>query len=48
MESGPSSAGPSGGNPPADGVEPMDTEFKTSSMDKAGAMEIDEAPLLRD
>jgi len=26
----------------------MDTDFKTSSMDEAEAMEIDEAPLLRD
>ena len=26
----------------------MDTDFETSSMDEAEAMEIDEAPLLRD
>ena len=32
----------------ADEAEPMDTDFETSSMDVAEAMEIDEAPLLRD
>ena len=47
-ESGPSSAGPSGGNPPTDGVEPMDTDFGTTSADEAEAMEVDEAPASRD
>jgi len=43
-ESGSSSAGPSGGNPPADEVEPMDIDFGTTSADEAEAMEVDEAP----
>ena len=47
-EPGPSSAGPSGGNPPADGVEPMDIDFGTTSADEAEAMEVDEAPAARD
>src|SRR6185312_10714958 len=47
-ESGPSSARPSGGNPPADGVEPMDIDFGTTSADEAEAMEVDEAPASRD
>ena len=34
-ESGPSSAGPSGGNPPTDEVEPMDIGFGTTSADEA-------------
>ena len=41
-------APPPGWNPSADEAEPMDTDFETSSMDEAEAMEIDEAPLLRD
>ena len=45
-EPGPSNAEPPDGNPSADEAEPMDTDFETSSMDKAKAMEIDEAPLL--
>ena len=48
VEPGPSNAEPPGGNPSADEAEPMDTDFETSSMDKTEAMEIDEAPLLRD
>src|SRR6185503_13985746 len=47
-EPGPSNAEPPGGDPSADEAEPMDTDFETSSMDEAEAMEIDEAPLLRD
>ncbi|XP_039812129.1 uncharacterized protein LOC120675105 [Panicum virgatum] len=47
-EAGPSSAGPSDGNPPADGVGPMDTNFGTTSADEAEAMEVDEAPASRD
>src|SRR6185436_12325641 len=47
-EPGPSSTGPSGGNPPADGVEPMDIDFRTTSADEAEAMEVDEAPTSRD
>ena len=43
-ELGPSNAGPSGGNPPADEAEPMDIDFETSSTDEAEAMEIDEGP----
>ena len=39
---------PFGGNPPVDEAEPMDIDFKTSSMDEAKAMEIDEAPPPRD
>ena len=31
-----------------DEAEPIDTDFETSSMDEAEAMEIDKAPLLRD
>ena len=45
VEPGPSTAGPSGGNPPADVAEPMDIDFGTYSADEAEAMEIDEAPL---
>ena len=48
VELGPSNAEPPGGNPSADEAEPMDTDFETSSMDDAEAMEIDEAPLLQD
>ena len=44
MEPGPSFAGPSGGNPPADEAEPMDIDFGTTSADEAEAMEVDEAP----
>src|SRR6185295_11873151 len=40
--------GPSGGNPPADGVGPMDTDFGTTSAVEAEAMEVDEAPASRD
>jgi len=47
-EPGPSIAGPSGGNSPADEAEPMDIDFGTSSMDEAEAMEIDEAPTSQD
>ena len=47
-ESGPSSAGPSGGNHPADGDEPMDIDVGTTSADEAEAMEVDEAPTSRD
>ena len=47
-EPGPSSAGPSGGNPLADEAEPMDIDFGTSSADEAEAMEIDEAPTSQD
>ena len=47
-EPGPSTAGPSGGNPPADEVEPMDIDFRTTSADEAEAMEIDEAPTSQD
>ena len=43
-EPGPSNAGPSGGNPPADEAEPMDIDFGTTSADKAKAIEVDEAP----
>ena len=48
MEPGPSNAEPPGGNPSADEAEPMDTDFETSSMDEAEAMEIDETPLSQD
>ena len=41
-EPGPSSTGSPGGNPPADGVEPVDIDFGTT--DEAEAMEVDEAP----
>ena len=47
-EPGPSSAGTSGRNPPADGVEPMDIDFGTTSADEAEAMQIDEAPTSQD
>ena len=47
-EPGPSTAGPSGGNPPADEAEPMDIDFETSSADEAEAMEIDEASTSQD
>jgi len=47
-ELGPSTAGPSGGNPPADEAEPMDIDFETSSADEAEEMEIDEAPTSQD
>ena len=47
-ESGTSSAGPSGGNPTVDRVEPMDTDFGTTSADEAEAMEVDEAPTPQD
>src|SRR6185312_7288643 len=47
-EPGPSNAGPPGGNPSANEAEPMDTDFETSSMDDAEAMEIDDAPSLQD
>ena len=47
-EPGSSSAGPSGGNPPADEVEPMDIDFETTSAGEAEAMEVDEAPTSRD
>ena len=47
-EPGPSTAGPSGGNPPADEAEPMDIDFGTSSADEAEAMEVDEAPTSQD
>jgi len=47
-ELGLSNAGPPGGNPSANEDEPMDTDFETSSMDEAEAMEIDEAPSPQD
>jgi len=47
-EPGPSSTGPSDGNPPADEVEPMDIDFWTTSTDEAEAMEVDEAPTSQD
>ena len=47
-EPGPSSTGPSGGNPPTDEAEPMDADFETSSMDVAEAMKIDKAPTSQD
>ena len=43
-EPGPSNAGPSGGNPPADEAEPMGIDFETSSTDEAEPIEIYEAP----
>ena len=43
-EPGPSTAGPSGRNPPADEAEPMAIDFGTTSADEAEAMEVDEAP----
>jgi hypothetical protein len=48
MELGPSNTEPPGEDPSVDEAEPMDTNFKTSSMDEAEAMEIDEAPLSQD
>ena len=47
-EPGPSTVGPSGGNPPADEAEPMDIDFGTTSADEAEAMEVDEAPTSQD
>ena len=47
-EPGPSSAGPSGGNPPVDEAEPMDIDFGTSPTNEAESMEIDEAPTSQD
>ena len=47
-EPGPSTAGPSDGNPPADKAEPMDIDFGTTSADEAEAMEVDEAPTSQD
>ena len=47
-ESGTSSAEPSVGNPSAREYETMETETETPSADEAEAMQIDEAPLLRD
>ena len=47
-EPGLSSTGSLGGNPPADGVEPMNIDFETTSADEAEAMEVDEAPTSRD
>ena len=47
-EPGPSSTGSLDGNPPADGVEPMNIDFGTTSADEAEAMEVDEAPTSRD
>ena len=34
--------------PSADGVEPMDIDFGTTSADEAEAMEVDEAPTSQD
>ena len=48
VEPGPSNAESPGGNPSADEAEPMDTDFETSSLDEAEAIEIDEAPTLQD
>ena len=39
--------GPPGRNPSADEAEPMYSDFETSSMDEAEAMEIDEARLCK-
>ena len=47
-EPDPRTPGPPGGNPSANEAEPMDTDFETSSMDEAEAMEIDEAPTSQD
>ena len=47
-EPGPSTAGPSGGNPPADEVDSMDIDFGTTSADEPEAMEVDEAPTSQD
>ena len=47
-EPGPSNTGPPGGNPSADETESMDTDFETSFVDEAEAMEIDKAPTSRD
>ena len=47
-EPGPSNAGPSGGNPPAEEAEPMGIDFETSSMDEVEAMKIDKAPTSQD
>ena len=44
----PSSTGSPDGNPPADGVEPMDIDFGTTSADEAEAMEVDKAPASQD
>ncbi|XP_039827572.1 uncharacterized protein LOC120689352 [Panicum virgatum] len=43
VEPGPSNAEPPDGNPSADEAEPTGTDFETSSMDEAEAMEIDES-----
>jgi len=48
LEPGPSSTGSPDGNPPADGVEPMDIDFGTTSADEIEVMEVDEAPTLQD
>ena len=47
-EPGPSPAGSSGRDPPADEFEPMDIDFETTSADEAEAMEVDEAPASQD
>ena len=47
-ELGPSTAGPSDGNPPTDEAEPMDIDFGTTSSDEGEAMEVDEAPTSQD
>ena len=48
MESNPSSAEPSVRNPSGDEPEAKETETEASSSDEAEAMQIDEAPFLRD
>ena len=47
-EPGPSIAGPSGGDPPADEAESMDIDFGTTSAGETEAMEVDEAPTSQD
>ena len=46
--SGAATVEPSVKDPSTEEPEAMDTDFETSSVDEAEAMEIDEAPLLRD
>jgi len=40
--------GPSAGDPSTEKPEAMETDFEITSVDEAEAMEIDEAPPLRD
>ena len=46
--SGAATTEPSAKDPLMEAPEAMDTDFETSSVDEAEAMEIDEAPPLRD